>query len=237
MANISSFYGEITFPSECAEELKVFLDDYNGSMYYGVHGFDQTSAHINLMVDANEPLTVTFWGDGRWTASSTFDQFPCDAFFNPDDNPYALPLIKKLSGHTLPMTYDDYEPGCEVLYEFTGEMYIDESGNVSVFGDFNDYEYTSRNIVMLDFAYAAFDGKNNSDFEALIKLAIRRLEWTGDEALLRQTIKDKLAEPRFDNMLTEMEVDWFIDYIDDYLTLKNQCKIHIPQNQSLISFL
>ena len=237
MANISQFYGEITFPNECAEELITFLDNYTSPSYQGVMSFNESGGDIRRYIQDNMSLTVGFWGDGRWTASSMFD-YDGASFFYPDENPAVQPLIKKLVGYEVPINYVDYEPGCEVLYEFTGEMSVDDSGAVSITGSYEDIDYTSRNLVRYNCEHCAIDGRSEQDFEELVGLVIQELK-EKDTALLRQVVRKNLEDMRYDNMLTDMDLEYGFmeDVAVDFEKAKKEFNIYAPSKQSLINFL
>lgn len=238
MANISQFHGEITFPMECANELIAFLDNYTSPNFYGVMYFNKCGNDIRKDIENNMLPTVGFSGDGRWTASSMFDE-DGSLFFFPQENPYARLLIGKLVGRSLPIDYIDYEPGCDVLYEFIGEMRVDIFECVKILGDYEAIESTSRNLIQYDCESCAIDGSVDKDFEKLVNHVAQELDFDDDIALLRLVIRDTLNNSRYDGMLTDMDLEyWFVEDVSFALKQGERgSNVYALPKQCLINFL
>lgn len=144
MANESSFTGEVIFfhkrlsntPENIRKFIKildVFLELTN--TYYG--GFQEVTTddmEFNKQSDYVESISYYFFSCGRWTYESSFNYINqlCKEGFDRELNNikenfsecYNDISFYDLIGLGFQVTGTDYEPGCEVLYEFDAENEI-----------------------------------------------------------------------------------------------------------------
>ena len=159
MANESSFTGEVIFfhkrLSNTPENIRkfekildVFLELTN--TYYG--GFQEVTTddmEFNEQSDYVESISYYFFSCGRWTYESSFNYINklCKEGFDRELNKikenfpecYNDISFYDLVGLGFQVTGKDYEPGCEVLYDFDAESQI-----VGI-KDTNETEYIKNN--------------------------------------------------------------------------------------------
>lgn len=172
MANESSFTGEVIFfhkrLSNTPENVRkfekildVFLELTN--TYYG--GFQEVTTddmEFNEQSDYVESISYYFFSCGRWTYESSFNYINklCKEGFDRELNKikenfpecYNDISFYDLVGLGFQVTGKDYEPGCEVLYDFDAESQIvgikdtNETEYEIIINSCEDIPFTAENV-------------------------------------------------------------------------------------------
>lgn len=183
MANESSFTGEVIFfhkrLSNTPENVRkfekildVFLELTN--TYYG--GFQEVTTddmEFNEQSDYVESISYYFFSCGRWTYESSFNYINklCKEGFDRELNKikenfpecYNDISFYDLVGLGFQVTGKDYEPGCEVLYDFDAESQIvgikdtNETEYEIIINSCEDIPFTAQNINEIDEDYFYYD--------------------------------------------------------------------------------
>lgn len=190
MANESSFTGEVIFfhkrlsntPENVRKFIKildVFLELTN--TYYG--GFQEVTTddmEFNEQADYVESISYYFFSCGRWTYENSFNYINklCKEGFERELNNikenfpdcYNDISFYDVIGLGFQVTGTDYEPACQVLYEFDAESEIigikknDETEYEVRINSCEDIPFTAENVN--EVTPKEYNAKNINEFEA-----------------------------------------------------------------------
>lgn len=183
MANESSFTGEVIFfhkrLSNTPENIRkfekildVFLELTN--TYYG--GFQEVTTddmEFNEQSDYVESISYYFFSCGRWTYENSFNYInkiskegfeqELNNFKEKNLDKYIDISFYDLIGLGFQVIGADYEPGCEVLYDFDAESHItgikedNETEYEVIVNSCEDISFTAQNINEIDEDYIYYD--------------------------------------------------------------------------------
>lgn len=191
MANESSFYGDITFyhkgledTPENREKFKKIIEEFC-EVYPGYYGNTELSSNdIEIDEDFNyvhsEPLN--FSSIGRWSYENSFKWILSFSQKDIEDASAKMPItfenINDYIGFGAIVEGRDFEPGCEYLADFEGQIEItgieeinNEIKTVSTIikSEENVLEYTAENINNHDDGFDYFDFKTQYGLQLLFE--------------------------------------------------------------------
>lgn len=183
MANESSFTGSVIFfhkrLNNTPENIKkfkkildVFLEVTN--TYYG--GFQEVvtdDMEFNEKSDYVESISYYFFSCGRWTYENSFNYInkiskegfeqELNNFKDKNLDKYIEISFYDLIGLGFQVIGADYEPGCEVLYDFDAESHIigikedNETEYEVIVNSCEDIPFTAQNVNKIDEDYIYYD--------------------------------------------------------------------------------
>ncbi len=202
MANISDASGKLYISKKAwdgiADVFSDFISDYKVP-YYGVQWWN-----IEPYGENDTSVCIEFDGAGRWAFDSCIRDVTW--FFYTAENPLGQKIIDYLTDFgddAAQYEFTDYEPGCEVLYRAFGSSYVSE-GKLMFGIEYEDYEYTSRNIILLDFEEGYLD---EEEFIAETETYFDR-QLTKEEL---QTVHKEFEAPWHGGALRAFEADELVD--------------------------
>lgn len=191
MANESSFYGDITFYHKGLEDtpenrekfkkiIEEFCEAYPG--YYGNTDLGSNDIEIDEDFDYVHSEPLSFSSIGRWSYENSFKWILSFSQKDIEDASAKMPItfnsIQDYIGFGAIVEGRDFEPGCEYLADFKGQIEItgieeinNEIKTVSTIikSEENVLEYTAENINNHDDGFDYFDFKTRYGLEMLFE--------------------------------------------------------------------
>lgn len=191
MANESSFYGDITFYHKGLEDtpenrekfkkiIAEFCEIYPG--YYGDTDLGISDIEIDEDFDYVHSEPLSFTSIGRWSYENSFKWIL--TFSQKDINdamdkmPITLKNIKDYIGFGAIVKGRDFEPGCEYLADFEGQIEITGVGELDneiktlstiIKSEENVLEYNAENINNHEDGFDYFDFKTQYGLQLLFE--------------------------------------------------------------------
>lgn len=216
MANISSASGYVRFSKAFAgkygEKIKEWIESVmqNG----GCYGFTYIDEYVSGGTEYN------FCGEGRWTFDSTLNNWGLSTYDHKKNETVDIlrPALAE-SGDFIEVEFEDYEPGCEVLYGET--VHISAAPGMNKPGQYivetvkeKDISFTHRSVIAEKYE-DGFDLRNKDDLNDFIDYANSK---GGDfKKYVKQIIKKINEDPAFDGCTYEWEADEWEYYYDEFL--------------------
>ena len=191
MANESSFYGDITFYHKGLEDIpenrekfkkiiEEFCEVYPG--YYGNTDLGSGDIEIDEDFDYVHSEPLSFTSIGRWSYENSFKWILSFSQKDIEDASAKMPItfenINDYIGFGAIVEGRDFEPGCEYLADFNGQIEItgvEEANNeiktvsTIIKSEENVLEYTAENINNHDDGFDYFDFKTQYGLQLLFE--------------------------------------------------------------------
>lgn len=191
MANQSSFYGDIIFYHKGLEDtpenrekfkkiIEEFCEVYPG--YYGNTDLGSSDIEIDEDFDYVHSEPLSFSSIGRWSYKNSFKWILSFSQKDIQDASAKMPItfenINDYVGFGAIVEGRDFEPGCEYLADFNGQIEItgvEEANNeiktvsTIIKSEENVLEYTAENINNHDDGFDYFDFRTRYGLEMLFE--------------------------------------------------------------------
>lgn len=191
MANESSFYGDITFYHKGLEDtpenrekfkkiIEEFCEVYPG--YYGNTELSSNDIEIDEDFDYVHSEPLSFSSIGRWSYENSFKWILSFSQKDIEDASAKMPItfnsIQDYIGFGAIVEGRDFEPGCEYLADFNGQIEItgvEEANNeiktvsTIIKSEENVLEYTAENINNHEDGFDYFDFRTRYGLEMLFE--------------------------------------------------------------------